>query len=362
MSELLKQAQAKLDAKAQRKPKPPAPKPALEFDQASALQDGADAPVELVQGLLTQRSISILMGASGAAKTFVAIDLALCVSLGRDWLGQRCTDRGMVVYLATEAPGPARFRTRAWQMHHGCQAPHFFIVRTPVNLWDGYVDTQRVIDLVQALETEHGEKCVLIVGDTWASMTPGANENSGEDMGLALKHVAILRDECKAHVMLVAHIGKDESRGLRGWSGVRAAVDTVIEVTAEKDTGLRTLSVSKQRDLASVGERLSFRLLTVDMGVGQWGQAITTCVIEPTDSPAPIPQARRVSEIAGALLELLTAHGTGMRKAQIVKHFDGRYTSSAVYRELKVLVTAGRLYEVAGVVAILKPKVPTGAE
>jgi hypothetical protein len=36
----------------------------------------------------------------------------------------------------------------------------------------------------------------------------------------------------------------------------------------------------------------------------------------------------------------------------MAKHFDGRYTRSAVYRELQKMVSDGRLIEVAGVVAM----------
>ena len=63
-------------------------------------------------------------------------------------------------------------------------------------------------------------------------------------------------------------------------------------------------------------------------------------------------QSRRVSEIGGATLELLTTRGSGMRKAEVVSHFEGRYDKSAIYREVKRLVEAAKLSEVAGIVSI----------
>ncbi len=70
------------------------------------------------------------------------------------------------------------------------------------------------------------------------------------------------------------------------------------------------------------------------------------------DAPEKQAQSRRTSEIGGALIELLTSHGSGMRKAEVVKHFDGRYAKGPIYRELKKLVETGKVNDVTGIVAI----------
>ena len=71
------------------------------------------------------------------------------------------------------------------------------------------------------------------------------------------------------------------------------------------------------------------------------------------DAPEKLPQAKRTSEIAGAILELLTTHGRGMKKSDVVEHFNERYAKGPVYRETKKLVEAGKLRERAGIVAIV---------
>jgi putative DNA primase/helicase len=83
-------------------------------------------------------------------------------------------------------------------------------------------------------------------------------------------------------------------------------------------------------------------------------------VVQPADAPAKTT-GKRISEIGGAVVEFLRNRGTGCRKKVLVEHFDGRYTSSAVYREVKHLVEAGQLLEVAGVVG-LSGEVPKGAD
>lgn len=83
------------------------------------------------------------------------------------------------------------------------------------------------------------------------------------------------------------------------------------------------------------------------------GRPVTSCVVMDSEAPAK-PSAKRPSEIAGAIGELLTSRGAGMRKRELVDHFDGRYTPSAVYRELKKMAEAGKLREVVGVVSLVR--------
>jgi RecA-family ATPase len=70
----------------------------------------------------------------------------------------------------------------------------------------------------------------LIVIDTLAQVMPGGNENSGEDMGRVMGRCLEITRQTGAMVGAVHHSGKDETRGARGWSGLRAACDFEFEV------------------------------------------------------------------------------------------------------------------------------------
>lgn len=72
-------------------------------------------------------------------------------------------------------------------------------------------------------------------------------------------------------------------------------------------------------------------------------------MVVPADAPAK-QTGKRISEVGGAILELLCSKGTGMKKKDVVAHFAERYVSSAVYRELKKLVEGGQVKDVLGVV------------
>ena len=133
----------------------------------------------------------------------------------------------------------------------------------------------------------------------------------------------------------------------------RAAIDTEIEVTVDEATGVRTAEITKQRDLPGKGTRIGFRLEAVQLGVNQWGTPRSSCVVVTADAPPKREQGRRQSELAGAIVEFLAARGTGARKGDIVKHFEERHHKASIYKELKKLHDAGRVYEVAGLVSLL---------
>jgi hypothetical protein len=293
---------------------------------------------ELVERLLTAEGGSLVYGASNSGKTFLAIDLACAVARGTRWMGRQ-TESGLVVYLAAESPSSVQSRLQAYQQHHRVRVPNFAIVQSSIDLFGGDGDTHAIISEVRSIEEERGQKVRLIVGDTLARMSAGANENAGQDMGQVVRRFDLIRSVCKAHFILIHHSGKAQAAGARGWSGVRAAVDTEIEVT-DSATG-HCAEITKQRDLNSKGERIGFRLQPITLGGTRWGTPATSCIVVPADAPKR-ETGKRISAVGGAILELLGSRPNGLKKVDIAKHYVGSYSSSAVYRELKKLVKAGK--------------------
>lgn len=337
LADLLEKAQA---------PEPP-PLP-LSVAFADELPADFTPPDELVEGLLTVGDGSVLYGDSNSGKTFFAIDLACAVARGTQWMG-RHTEPGLVVYLAAESPGSVRGRLQAYQRYHQTTVPNFAIVQSPVDLFSGEADADAVIAVVQELERQRGQKARLIVGDTLARLSAGANENAGSDMGLVVRRFDRIRTACNAHFLLIHHSGKVAANGARGWSGIRAAIDTEIEVT-DSPQG-RCAEITKQRDLNSKGERIGFRLEPVTLGTTKWGADATSCVVLTADAPDK-PKGKRMGEVEGAVVEFLAARKTGIKKSEVVKHFGDRYEKGPVYRAMKALVIAGAIHEAAGMVAI----------
>ena len=315
---------------------------------AEELPEAFTPPDELVEGVLTAGDGSVLYGDSNSGKTFFVIDMAAAVARGVPWMGKN-TEQGLVVYLAAESPASVRNRLQAYQKYHGVRVPNFAIVQSPIDLYAGEADTDSVIAVVQELERQRGQKARLIVGDTLARLSAGANENAGQDMGLVVRRIDRIRTACAAHFLLIHHSGKAAANGARGWSGIKAAVDTEIEVT--DSLAGKCAEITKQRDLSTKGERIGFRLEPVTLGKTKWGAPATSCVVVAADAPDK-PKGKRMGECDGAVLEFLAGHKVGIRKVDVVKHFAGRYDKGPVYRAMKALVTAQAIHEAAGMVAI----------
>ena len=239
-----------------------------------------EAPDELVEGLMTIGSSVVVYGDSNSGKTFWALSVATAIATGTECYGRK-TDPGLVVYLASEAPASIRSRMQAIKKFHGCNLENLAMVPVPMNFYSGDQDAHDVIELVRAVEQIKGRPVRLIIGDTLARMSAGANENSGEDMGPVMARFDQVATATGAALMIIHHNGKDAAKGARGWSGIRAHIDTEIEVT-EKD-GTRSVTVTKQRELPSKGDTIYFKLEIIEMGTTKFGGAATTCVAIPDD-------------------------------------------------------------------------------
>jgi putative DNA primase/helicase len=242
-----------------------------------------EAPDELVEGLMTIGSSVVVYGDSNSGKTFWALSVATAIATGTDCYGRK-TDPGLVVYLASEAPASIRSRMQAIKKFHGCTLENLAMVPVPMNFYNGDQDAHDVIELVRAIEQIKGQRVRLIIGDTLARMSAGANENSGEDMGPVMARFDQVAQSTGAALMIIHHNGKDAAKGARGWSGIRAHIDTEIEVT-EKE-GTRSVTVTKQRELPSKGDTIYFKLEIIEMGITKFCGAATTCVAIPDDEAA----------------------------------------------------------------------------
>ena len=227
----------------------------------------------IVKGVLPQAGLAVIYGASGAGKSFVVLDLALAIAQGRPWRGRKVR-QGRVAYVAAEGADGFRKRLAAYAQHHKVD-----LAQVPVSVLNGAPNLMLLEDAkdLAAGVLAAGADTSVIVVDTLAQTTPGANENAGEDMGKALGHCKRLHELTGALVVLIHHSGKDQARGARGWSGLRAAADAEIEVV-RTETGQRSLRLSKAKD-GEDGLEWGFALDVVQVGVDEDLEPITSCVV-----------------------------------------------------------------------------------
>ncbi len=94
-------------------------------------------PEWLVDTILEVNSLAMMFGPPGGGKSFCALDMALHVATGEDWLGYPVPERGDVIYIATEGINGIKLRVEAWEQAHGIEeAKGSFFVLEPVMIRD----------------------------------------------------------------------------------------------------------------------------------------------------------------------------------------------------------------------------------
>ena len=218
-----------------------------------ALLEGAalyDMPPReyLIDGVLALNSLAALYGPPGSYKSFVALDMALCVTRGQWWNGAEVKEAARVLYVAAEGVGGFPDRVRAWHeadsMWAGEPSQLFTMLPQAVNLMD-----PADADALGRVCRELGARFIVV--DTLNRCMPGGDENLSRDMGAAVAGLDRIRILTGACVMAVHHTGKDTTRGLRGHSSLLAALDTALEVKASDH--IVTLTTARQKDGESGG-------------------------------------------------------------------------------------------------------------
>jgi hypothetical protein len=239
-----------------------------------------------VRGVLPLAQLGVVFGASGSGKTFYVLDLLIHIALGRDWFGRRVR-RAKVLYVVAEGASGFRDRVAAWCIYHGVEMSELdgwlYILGDTPNL----MAKDDAVALVSCARSQ-APGVELVVLDTMAQVTPGANENSGEDMGGFVKTSRLVGKALNAMVLLVGHSGKDGDRGLRGWSGLKGAMDVELEVVRTRE--YRAMTVTKLKDGEGEGTEFQASLLKVVTDFDIEDGEVSSCVIvhgqEQSDSDA----------------------------------------------------------------------------
>ncbi|WP_159440834.1 AAA family ATPase [Jatrophihabitans endophyticus] len=207
-------------------------------------------PQPLIDRTVDLRSVAVLAGHWGTAKSFTAQDWAACVATGKAWQ-MRPVETGSVLYVAAEGAYGLNQRFEAWEFtwHHDIHPDRLAVLPEPINL----LDANSVTELATAAA---GRRLVVI--DTLARCLPGGDENSARDMGLAVDALyRIQRATGGGTVLAVHHTGKDGTT-VRGSSALEAGVDTVYLTTGTPEN--LTLERTKRKD-GPLQDRVSLTLV-----------------------------------------------------------------------------------------------------
>lgn len=258
-------------------------------------------PEYLVDGYLTKRGLSVLWGPSGAFKSFVALDIALSVATGAPWHGRTTGAAKPVLYICAEGQYGFGVRGLAWCAHRlpsGQVAEHFRLLPVPVNMLE-----PANIGALHAVAEKHGVGAALIMVDTLARNFGAGDESKTQDMNKFIAGADLLGQRFGAHVMLIHHSGKDETKGERGAYALRGAVDTSLQLERHGDGDRVTLHHVKQKDGPELPQ-LELRVVKAEAVHPLTGEIVASRV-PVLDAPQAPNESARLGKNERAVLEIL---------------------------------------------------------
>lgn len=196
-----------------------------------------------IDKIIPSESVACLYGPSQSGKSFVALDMSLCVATGKPWIGDHKVVQGKVVYVAAEGEHGIRKRLQAWQNYYGHNlGREILVVPYQFNLLE---EVERTALLKLAVE-QLGTAPTMLVIDTLAKNFNG-DENTAKDMSRFVNNCIALRKSIGGTVVIVHHSGKDATKGARGSVSLLQGVETQIEASGSVGRGT-TLRCEKQKD------------------------------------------------------------------------------------------------------------------
>jgi hypothetical protein len=225
-------------------------------------------PIEwLVEGVIPARSLSILYGAPGEGKTFVALDLAFCVATDRSWCGRK-VETGIVIHVAAEGASGIGARVRAWKSEHGLTGV------AGVLFFPDALHMFREADVSAFINEARSLGPTLVTLDTLARCSTGAEEDSARDMGVFVAAADRIRKALGCAVLVLHHPTKHVKNRKpieRGSGALRGAADVVIRLSRVGDNFINVVCEKQKEGESFKPIRLKLKVVTLEDGA-------TSCV------------------------------------------------------------------------------------
>lgn len=207
----------------------------------------------LIEQIFGVGDIGMIYGSPGCGKTFIVIDMIIALCAGRLWSNQFKVFRPLrVAYCAGEGISglPARFLAAA-QHHNIFTLDNFTFYKTIPQLYeDNAINIPSIKQFTyerQMQQKPKGHSLDVLVIDTLHTATTGADENSSQDIGKVLQECRLVATTLGCVVVLVHHTNKGGTSE-RGSSALRGAMDFVIEIKKQSESGTAFMSCSKLKD------------------------------------------------------------------------------------------------------------------
>lgn len=245
------------------------------------------SPDWIIDGLLESSTFSVCFGAPAAGKTFLVLDMALCIAAGRSFHGHD-VKQGSVFYIAGEGHNGFARRAAAWSKANDTPLrglPFFKSSRSIVLTDESSVE--EMLAVIDEMVQQHGEPQLIVI-DTLARAMGAADENSTKEMGAAIRAVDDIRDSYECTVLAVHHTGHGNKDRARGSSALLGAVDAEFMVdkwSGQDEVAKIEVKFTKMKD-AKMPMPLNFAHREIEL-LGSDLEPTQSVVLEPIDDGRP---------------------------------------------------------------------------
>ncbi len=216
-----------------------------------------------VEGIFAIPSFNIVYGAPGSYKSFLMADLAICLASENDWLPPLPSDPGPLKPLGTEVVNGVAwfdFDNGTHRTHNRFEALiRHYQLRTKDRFWYFSMpfptldigDGKHLADFSDILK-DLGAEVVFI--DNLATISGGRDENSSEIMQVMV-NLRDVSERTQTAIIVIHHSRKEngykggQGDNLRGFSGIRGAIDTGLFVEREPYSSSVKVRSEKTRDV-----------------------------------------------------------------------------------------------------------------
>jgi hypothetical protein len=198
----------------------------------------------IIEQLIAEGSLSVFYGEPGSKKTYALISLAVCVALGKNWLGHE--SHPCNVLIIDEESGERRLTLRIGAALRGELGEE----DTPleyVSLAGFKLDNKDDISEFQTLIADRD--CGLVIVDALADIMEG-DENSKQDTQPVLSALRLIAESTNTAIIVIHHSNK--SGGYRGSSAIKGALDLMVKIDSENDSNWINFKSEKVRDAEGV--------------------------------------------------------------------------------------------------------------
>ena len=202
-------------------------------------------PAWLVEGVVPDNSLTTLYGPPGSAKSFLALDVALCIVTGTKFHNAP-VKQGRVIYSLGEGLRGLRYRIEAWCIAHPDAdreliRKNFVVIPRAVHLLEDY-DVSMLFNTIEMQPSVD-----LLIIDTLARSLVGGDENSAGDVGRAVAVCDRVRDMTGSATMIVHHTDASGTKA-RGSTALPGASDTMIRMSKDVNQNVISITCPKMKD------------------------------------------------------------------------------------------------------------------